>query len=462
MYAIAFASLGVQVDGLVGEAGILPAGEFLRRVADRLGPDAYARLPTICWLVGADARTLQLLCAAGVACGLALLAGVLPGPAALAAWALYLSLVGVGQVFLAFQWDALLLESGLLALLIAPWRLRPPAWNPSAVGLLPLWCLVAKLHLLSGWVKLASGDPTWWNLTALHYHYWTTCLPVWVGWYAAKLPDLVQRASVLVMFAIELGAPFAILGPRRLRHAAAAAMIALQLAIAVTGNYGFFNLLTIALCATLFDDAALARVLPFVRAPVARRPSAPRRLLAAAAAAAACGLVLLPLAARVVLPEALARPALHALEALAPLHSVNAYGLFANMTTVRPEIVVEGSDDGVHWRPYEFRWKPGDPHRRPGFVQPHMPRLDWQMWFAALQGYQRTYWFGPFLDRLLDGSPAVTRLLGEQPFPGSRPRYVRAVLYRYEFASPAERRAGLWWRREPIGMYTPVRRRADP
>jgi hypothetical protein len=326
VYVVAFASLGVQIAGLVGDAGILPADAFLGRVAQHFGAGAAARLPTLCWLLGADTRTLQLLCIAGIACGTALIVGLLPGPAALLAWALYLSLVGVGQVFLGFQWDALLLETGLLALLVAPWRWRPRRYDPSIVALLPLWCLVFKLHLLSGWVKLAGGDPTWWNCTALEYHYWTTCLPVWIGWYAAQLPDLVQRASVLVMFAIELGAPFAILGPRRLRHAAAGAMIALQLGIAATGNYGFFNLLTIALCLTLLDDAALVRLLPVVHVPPHATPRRPVRVLAGAAALAASALTLLPMAERLLGARTLPLPALVLLEALEPLRSFNTYG----------------------------------------------------------------------------------------------------------------------------------------
>jgi hypothetical protein len=453
----------VQIAGLVGDAGILPAGDYFALVERRLGSVAWQRLPTICWLVGAGTGTLQALCIAGVLSGVALAAGVLPGPAALAAWGLYLSLVAAGQVFLGFQWDALLLETGFLALIVAPWRLRLRRCGPSVLPLLPLWCLVFKLHVLSGWVKLASGDPTWRNLTALEYHYWTTCLPVWVGWYAAQLPAWAQRGSCAGMFLIELLVPFAILGPRRFRHAAAALMIALQLAIAATGNYGFFNLLTITLCLTLVDDAALARWLPGGHvggpAPLARGPA---RVATFAAAVLLSGLVLLPMAARLAGPESLPSPASTLLDALAPLRSFNAYGLFANMTTVRPEIVVEGSDDGTTWRPYEFRWKPGDPARRPAFVEPHMPRLDWQMWFAALQGYARTYWFDAFLERLLEGAPDVTGLLAGSPPgepPAIPPRYVRAVLYRYEFASPDEHRRGLWWRRQSVGLYAPPRTR---
>jgi hypothetical protein len=455
VYVIAFASLAVQLAGLVGAAGILPADEYFAAVERRLGGAAWRYLPTLCWLVGAGTRTLHVFCALGVACGLLLVCNRAPFLAALFAWSLYLSLAAAGQVFLNFQWDALLLETGLLALVVAPWRWRPGRLGASVIPLLPLWCLVFKLHVLSGWVKLASGDPTWHDLTALRYHYWTTCLPVWVGWYAAQMPAIVQRASVLFMFVVELLVPAAILGPRHVRHAATCTLIALQLGIAATGNYGFFNLLTVVLCLTLMDDAALGRWLP--RRVSNAVPSEPRRLqrtFHSGVTLVLALLVLLPMASavggrRLPLPV----PLDAVLDAVAPLRSFNTYGLFARMTTERPEIVIEGSGDGSTWQAYEFRWKPGDPAHRPAFVQPYMPRLDWQMWFAALQGYDGTHWFGPLLARLLDGSADVTALLGHVPFRDHPPRFVRALLYRYEFATPAEHRRGLWWHRTLVGTY---------
>jgi hypothetical protein len=457
VYAVAFASFGVQAAGLVGDGGILPAAQYFELIGRRLGPDAPWRLPSLCWLVGADTRTLQVLSAAGFACGALLVLDRLPGPAALAAWLLYLSVAAAGQVFLGFQWDALLLEAGILALAVAPWRMGRGLHRTSVVPLLPLWCLVLKLHVLSGWVKLAGGDPTWRDLTALGYHYWTTCLPVWVGWYVAQLPDAVHRASVVVMLAIELVVPFGILGPRRVRHVAACLMIALQLGIAATGNYGFFNLLTIALCATLLDDDALGRLLPRRLHPDdPGRPGPLGRAVRSGVAAVLATLVLLPLAARLVGSAHLPVPARAVLEAVDPLRSFNGYGLFANMTTERPEIVLEASDDGEAWEAYEFRWKPGDPARRPPFVPLHMPRLDWQMWFAALAGYDRTYWFPALLRRLLEGAPDVAGLLAHVPADGRPPRYVRALAYDYTFASPAEHARGLWWHRELLGPYSPV------
>ncbi len=142
---------------------------------------------------------------------------------------------------------------------------------------------------------------------------------------------------------------------------------------------------------------------------------------------------------------------------LEPFRTFSGYGLFAVMTTERREIIVEGSDDGVNWLPYEFKYKPGDVNRRPAFVAPHQPRLDWQMWFAALGDYRQNPWFVNFCLRLLQGSPEVLALLEKDPFPNHPPRYLRAELYDYRFTSFAGRRAtGAWWKREPLGEYLPA------
>jgi hypothetical protein len=136
---------------------------------------------------------------------------------------------------------------------------------------------------------------------------------------------------------------------------------------------------------------------------------------------------------------------------------VNGYGLFRVMTKSRPEIVIEGSADGIEWRPYEFRWKPGALDKPPGWVAPHQPRLDWQMWFAALGSYRQNPWFVSLLEHLLHNTPEVTRLLARNPFPGAPPVYVRAKLFEYRFTSAEEHRAtGAWWKREERGEYFPA------
>jgi len=370
-----------------------------------------------------------------------------------------------------------------------------------------------RLMFMSGAVKLLSADPSWWKLTALSFHYETQPLPTWVGWYAHQLPVWFQKISVAIMFGIELAAPFLILCGRRPRQIACGAFALLMLLISLTGNYCFFNLLTVALCVLLLDDTFLLRLLPasvaaFLRTRLpSRAESAPQPREAGQSAPASCSdsqptnpssappearsyppdaAVTFPswdgsgvglwvrtfgvgvlaafimvvsgteTAARLFRARNLPQPLLGLLQWVSPLRTINTYGLFAVMTTTRPEIVVEGSNDRLTWLTYDFKWKPGDPKRRPAFVAPHQPRLDWQMWFAALGDYRGNPWFVTFLVRLAQGSPEVLALLEENPFPEKPPRYLRAVLYEYHFTDFATRHTtGDWWRRERKGLYCP-------
>ena len=466
VYLAAFASLWGQVHGLVGSGGILPVAEFLERAGSLLGDGAWLRMPTFCWLNSGDAA-LDIQCGLGAALALALLAGATPVAAAAGLWALYLSLFTAGQEFLAFQWDLLLLETGFLAILWSPatWR---PQWVWPAPSRAVLWLLrwlQFRLMFSSGFVKLASGDPAWRDLRALDFHYETQPLPSWTSWYVHHLPEWFHSGEVLGTFAVELVAPFAIFAGRRGRLGAASAFALLQVAIAATGNYGYFNLLVFLLCVPLLDDGCFRRLATRVATvPAARQPGPgpghrrPRLSWKHPFPPLILLLLLLSgmqLAATVGMP--VSRPSLLAEthRALAPFRLSSSYGLFAVMTTERPEIVVEGSMDGERWQPYEFKWKPGDPGRAPGFVAPHMPRLDWQMWFAALRSYQGAPWFERLLARLLQGSPEVAGLMDSCPFP--RPRYVRALLYDYRFTDRHERgESGNWWSRRLLGAYSPM------
>lgn len=463
VYFVAFVSLALQITGLVGEHGILPAGGFLQGGHAAYGSAAYRLFPTLCWL-GASDGALHALAWAGAALALLLVAGVAQAPVLLLLWLCYLSLAVVGQTFLWFQWDGLLLETGLLAVLYAPTQLWPSLAReraPSAVARWLVWALVFRLMFLSGITKLASGDSTWLHFTALDYHFWTQPLPTWPAWYAHWLPEWIHRGMTLAIIAIELLVPWLIAVPERwrgreARRTACGLLVLGQLAIALTGNYGFFNLLAIVLCVSLLDDAALGRVLPLRLAAGDPEPRWKEYAIRG------LGSLLALLAALAFAREfgqtvpgtrgALANPLL---DAVAPLRSVNGYGLFRVMTTERFEIVIEGGADTVHWREYRFRWKPGDPARPPPFVAPHMPRLDWQMWFAALNPEGARDWLVPLLRRLLEGTPEVLSLLSENPFPGAPPRYVRLVYYRYRFSTPTERATGGgWWQRERVGYLT--------
>jgi hypothetical protein len=267
------------------------------------------------------------------------------------------------------------------------------------------------------------------------------------------------------MFGIELAVPFLIFAPRRPRFWGCAALISLQVLIALTGNYCFFNLLAIVLCFTLLDDAALKRLVPRKFAPLP--PSFPsalssflipaRRIINFSVALVLLGSSLLEFSSMFRLPIPWPAPIIMAYEWLSPFRTFSSYGLFAVMTTSRPEIIIEGSNDGLTWFEYEFKYKPGDLKGRPKFVAPHQPRLDWQMWFAALGNYRQNSWFVNFCVRLLQGSPEVLALLERNPFPNAPPRYIRAVTYDYHFTDFATRRkTGAWWRRERTGDYLPA------
>jgi uncharacterized membrane protein YphA (DoxX/SURF4 family) len=463
---IAFLSLWVQVDGLIGSDGISPINRFLPAVHERLGDRAYWVLPTLCWFNSSNAF-LDFLCAGGIALSLLLIAGFVPVISLIALFVFYLSLTIAGQTFLSFQWDILLLETGFLAIFLAPWQIwrkrgrEPPV---SRAGLFLLKLLLFKLMVMSGVVKLTSGDDSWgwvdhsihWGaLTALDYHYWSQPLPTIFAWWADKSSEWFKHFSVAFCLAVEIIAPFLIWAPRRPRLSAAGLIIFLQIAIAITGNYCFFNLLTIALCLLLIDDVAIGRKYAAVI-----EPRYIHRLSTVGAITVI--LVTLPINAWLIFsafkPEASSpRPLAFIYEHIAPFRIVNGYGLFRVMTKDRDEIVIEGSADGIDWLPYEFRWKPGDVKRAPGWCAPHQPRLDWQMWFAALGAPEQNPWFGRLGIRLLQGSRDVSRLLAHNPFPDQPPRYIRASFYRYRFTTVEEhRQSGAWWKRQELGEYLPT------
>jgi predicted DCC family thiol-disulfide oxidoreductase YuxK len=425
IYFIAFTSLGSQLLGLAGSQGIAPS----------------------LWSDG----ELQALWIGGVALSLLLMMGIAPAICLFGLWMNYLVLVRSCGPFLWFQWDALMLEMGFLAIFLAPWtfRVKPirkifeePA-PPFSVLFLFRW-LLFRVVFFSGFVKLASGDPTWRDFTALTYHFETQPLPTWVSWYIHQLPAGFLKFTTVLFFIGELAFPFLLFLPKYPRMLGAFAMIGLQILIDLTGNYGFFGWQVVAMTLLVLDDsfwmpwiskALSPRVVPAPAPQILETPF--KRALNSAVFA-----VILLISLFNFQPLT---------DWLAPYEIVNNYGVFAVMTTERDEIILEGSQDGKTWLPYEFKWKPGDLKRRPGFVEPHMPRLDWQMWFAALGQIENNPWLARLMLRLQEGSSTVLGLLESNPFPDKPPTYVRAQKYRYHFASPAEK--DQWWKRDFIGEY---------
>lgn len=454
----------MQVRGLYGEQGIVPIAATLASVREALeGTDRFLKVPTLFWISASDGMLVGF-CAAGLLLSLAVIAGFRNFSSLSLLWLLYLSFNTVGDPFLPFQWDALLLEAGFAALLVAPISLRPSRARSapvSVVAFLPLRWLLFRLYFSSGVVKVRA-DEVWRDLTALTYHYETQPLPPFTAWTVHHLPVWFHQASCFLLLAIELAVPFLLFLPGkgilgRIRLSAVATLAGLQVLILLTGNYTFFNWLTLVLCVPFLADRHLPRWWRRGEpGPVATSHARSRRIRAAGAVILIV-LSIPPFLGTLRLDVAWPRAVRELVQVSRSFLLTSTYGLFANMTEERPEVTLEGSMDGKTWKEVAFRYKPGDPARAPAFVAPHQPRLDWQMWFLALGSPRERGWFLLLCQRILQGSPPVLGLLGEPPFPDGPPRYLRARLDDYRFTTREEaRESGHWWRVERGGLLIPV------
>ncbi|XP_030646024.1 lipase maturation factor 2a [Chanos chanos] len=568
IYMFAFTSLYMQIPGLYGNEGILPA-RWMLRLSGKSVWEQLRDSPTLLWLgprLGLDTQHgMELLSLAGAILSLAATAvePLRDCRVYFILWIMYLSLYQVGQVFLYFQWDNLLLEVGFLAILIAPLKMpwgRSSRLHDNVTFWSARW-LLFRLMFASGVVKLTSRCPTWWGLTALTYHYETQCIPTPLAWFAHQLPVWFQKLSVVGTFVIEIAAPFLFFSPiRRHRLTAFYMQVLLQVLIIFSGNYNFFNLLTITLCLSLLDDqhlnfwtrshtpekqsrqTALGHVCVLVELCVyglmiywtviyfdlqvdwdkksissktaftyhefngflkmVTGPSIWIGVLSLTweiitamfrcacvsgvfwrlwntlqwgvfSAAAVCMFTLSLVPYTFIEYEAHSNlwPGVRrAFEQTDRYQLVNSYGLFRRMTGVggRPEVVIEGSMDRHTWTEIEFMYKPGNTSRAPPVVTPHQPRLDWQMWFAALGPHTHSPWFNSLLHRLLQGKTDVIRLIqsdvSQYPFHDRPPLFLRAHRYKYWFTEPRDDGTlpERWWRRVYMEEFYPIVHLGDP
>jgi len=447
---LAFLSLGVQVRGLIGADGLLPLEELLRRAEEVWGSsvglaERMHRMPMLFWFGASDALLLGA-CVAGALLSLGLTLLVAPRICIAGAWVLYLSLTVACNELLAFQWDSLLIQTLFFSWLYAPrgllpFRSPPPPAHPAARALLV--ALLFLLHFESGIAKLVGGDPGWsWREpSALIAYYETAPIPTWLGWYAHQLPRSAHLAAGWWTLFAELLLPFALFAPWRLRRWALLGIVCLHAPIALTANYGFFNLLSVVLCIPALPqtDTAAApwRASWFGSWRHTATTAACGALLALSLLAFAVGIL------RWSAPEPLRR----IVEEGANLRTINVYHLFVHMTERRPELVFEWSDDGTEWRELDMLYKPGDPRRAPPFVAPHQPRVDFRLWFYALRPQS-----GPLLGRLAaklrENPQSLAWLFTPESLPPKPPKLVRVGLWTYHMTDFATRSAsGLWWDR---------------
>jgi len=487
IYFSAFFSLLFQVQGLIGPRGILPAGGYLRLVYEQIGARGYWFVPTLLWF-SASSTALNALCWAGLVASVLVFVNVWPRISLFVCWVVFLSFVAGLQDFSAYQSDGMLLEAGFIALFFTPPGIRPglgAAHTPSRASTFLLLWEWFRIYFESGLVKIASGDPTWRNLTAMDEYYQNGPLPTWLGWYAQHLPQRFHAATAGLTLFVELFLVLLVFLPRRFRLALFFIVTPFEICIIATANYCFLNYLVLWLGILLIDDEFLTRFWTYARergaAELARLKATrtvgsssgdgnwpfvwpPLRRLAALTLPAVClswvfygtlALLLQPLSyvlrmPLLRLPEAPARM-------IEPLQVANRYGLFANMTWKRFEIEFQGSDDGRDWIPYPYRFKPQHPERAPLLYAPYHPRFEWNLWFAMLNSINEDPWVASAEVRLLQASPPVLALFAGNPFADHPPKLVRAVLYEYWFTDlETHRRTGLWWRREYLGRFGPT------
>ena len=469
IYFSAFFSLVFQIRGLIGPLGILPARAYLEAIAKSFGLlNRIWFAPTLLWL-GSGPHMLMGICWVGMATALLVTFNLWPRAALLVCFVCFLSFVSAAQDFSGYQSDGMLLEAGFIALFFTPAGFRPGLGRmhpPSGASFFLLQWEWFRIYFESGLVKLLSGDQQWRHLTAMDEYYQNGPLPTWVGWYVQHWPHWFQASTALATLALELAIVWMMFLPRRWRIICFLIVTPWQVGVILTANYTFLNYLVLALGFLLLDDRFFAKWIPRLAAPLSRgivepipSPRRPRLALAGTAASAffltwifyattaelvRMSLPLIPLPTQPV-------------TALEPFRIANQYGLFAVMTNGRYEIEFQGSRDGRTWTPYPFRYKPQDLDKAPGIYAPYQPRFEWNLWFASLGPWRQNPLVPQTEVRLLANDPAVLALFASNPFAGSPPRQVRAMLWQYWFTSREQKRAtGDWWRRKLLGLYAPT------
>jgi uncharacterized membrane protein YphA (DoxX/SURF4 family) len=484
IYFSAFYSLLFQIRGMLGPSGLLPAGSYLQEVGKAMpGAVHFWYAPTLLWFNSSN-HALMALCWIGMIASLLLILNFWPRAMLLVCFIFFLSFVAAAQDFSGYQSDGMLLAAGFICLFFAPGGLRPglgekePPSRATVFLLLLLWFCI---YFESGVAKYFGGDPSWRDFSAMNEYYQNGPLPTWIGWYVQQLPLWFHKSTAVQTVFTEIVIVCMVFLPRVFRIACFFMVTALQVAIIATANYAFLNYLVLALGIFLLDDAFLQRAIPrrwrdavhrIIHKPTDGSVSElsethnwhspdwqeklfeialwPKAILLAWVLYASGFLLIRQISSAVPLP---AKPVI----ALDPFRIANSYGLFGRMTWARYEIEFQGSNDGVNWTVYPFRYKPQALDEAPSIYAPYQPRFEWNLWFASLGNWRENPWVLRAEQQLLLNNKDVLALFRANPFAGTPPTKVRAVLWQYWFTDRATKHAtGNWWRREDRGLYAPA------
>ena len=464
VYAVAFLVAAQQLVPLIGEHGLTPVNHFLDRLQLHFDsqPSAVLHFPSLFWL-GVSDNALRIFSWIGFGLSLIVLGGYANAIILAVLWLMYMSIVHIGNIWYGYGWEIQLLETGFLSIFLCPvLDGRPFSKYPPPIFVIWLFrWLGFRIMVGAGLIKL-RGDSCWRDLTCLYYHYETQPIPNSISRYLNSSPHWLLKFEVAWNHFVELVVPWFSFGPRTARHIAGVLLVTFQIFLIISGNLSFLNYLTIIPFLACFDDTFLRRVLPkslVSRAERAAQEPRPSRVGSGITVALAALVVCLSVAP--VLNLVSGRQVMNT--SFDPLDLVNTYGAFGTVGRERDEIIFEGTDSlfltGAQWKEYEFKAKPGDPNRRPPFIAPYQPRIDWQIWFAAMASPAEYPWTFHFVWKLLHNDPGTLSLIAKNPFPEKPPHYIRAQLYRYRFARPGEK---AWWHRELIREWLPPLSADDP
>ncbi len=467
IYAIAFLVAINQILPLIGSNGLLPVGDYINNIANALGSKgaAFIGLPSLFWFWHSD-TALLFVCWVGFLLSLLVVAGYANAIILFLVWFLYMSIVHVGQDWYGYGWEIQLTETGFLAIFLCPlldMRPFPKQAPPYLIIVLFRW-LIVRIMLGSGLIKW-RGDAIWRNGTALYYHFETQPIPGPLSRWFHFLPRTALKIGVWFNFLAELIAPLFAFYPRIARHIAGVVIILFQFNIILSGNLSFLNWLTIVPALACLDDGFWKAILPRALVRKAER--------AAAQAEESKPMLISSRVVAVVIAVLSIQPVVNLLSSqqvmntsFDPLDLVNTYGAFGTVGEERFNVVFEGtsdndSTDNAHWKPYLYKGLPVLLDKKPPQIAPYQLRLDWQMWFAAMSTPDEYPWTVHLVSQLLHNNADAVSLFRNNPFPDGPPRYVRAVLYRYQFAKP-DNPQHLWWTRERLGNWLPPLSANDP
>ena len=463
-----FAFLGVlwQSLPLLGTHGLTPAASYVDEL--RSHGLTFWDVPSLFVLDSSDAM-LRGCALVGVILSAALVVGYANLPSLAILWLVYGSYERIGQTWFAFGWEIQILETTVVAAcLVHPWDPRP--WRapaPPALAIVLMRWLAFRIMLGAGLIKL-RGDACWTALTCLDGHFETQPIPNPLSAWFHHLPHAVHAGGVVFNHLVEVVLPWFAFGPRRLRLVAAFAMAAFQIVLILSGNLAFLNWLTLVPVLALFDDDVLVRLAPrrlagWLRARVAAARPAGRghRVFVA------CLAVLIAIKSIAVV-ENLASSHQAMNESYDRLALVNTYGAFGSVDMVRHELVIEGTRDAdpatATWSAYELPCKPGALDRRPCILGPYHLRLDWLIWFQAMDDQPSDPWILHLVWKLLDGDQEIRELIAVDPFAGAPARFVRIRRFVYHLQPLG---APTWWTRTdeqpwlpPVSLETPGLREA--